>query len=268
MMKDLRIALVVCSSPTGEIQSNLKAMGRWIDMAVEKGAHLVCFPEMNITGYCNLSEIREAALRVDGPEVRSLSELAARLKVTVLAGMAERDRHQRTRATHLVLTPDGRLAVYRKLHIAPPEQAVFAAGNRTPVFRTERLNFGIQLCYDAHFPEVSTRMALDGADAIFIPHASPRGTPEKKFDSWMRHLTARAFDNSVFVIAWNQVGDNCKGLTFPGVGVVLNPSGEVIAKLLTRQEEMLVVDLKAADLEQVRRHKMRYFLPNRRSDLA
>ncbi len=70
---------------------------------------------------------------------------------------------------------------------------------------------GIQLCYDAHFPELSTRMAVNGADIIFMPHASPRGTPSQKLTSWLRHLTARAFDNGVFIVACNQNGDNQKG---------------------------------------------------------
>ena len=53
-----------------------------------------------------------------------------------------------------------------------------------PLFDVHGITLGIQLCYDAHFPELSTRMALDGADVIFMPHASPRGTPSKKLDSW------------------------------------------------------------------------------------
>jgi predicted amidohydrolase len=266
-MKDTRVALVISNSPTGRITANLSAMHRWIVAARDRGAKMVCFPELNITGYCNLAEIRRAAIAADGEEVQGLRELAVRQGVTVLAGMAERDDQGRIRASHLVLSADGRQAVYRKVHIAPPEKKVYTAGSRVPLFHLDGLCFGIQLCYDAHFPALSTRMALDGADAIFIPHASPRGTPRNKFRSWMRHLTARAFDNGVFVIAWNQVGENCKGLTFPGVGVVLNPSGEVVAKLLTDREDMLVADLKAEALERVRRHEMRYFLPHRRSDL-
>ena len=126
---------------------------------------------------------------------------------------------------------------------------------------------GIQLCYDAHFPELSTRMAVDGVDIIFMPHASPRGTPQEKFDSWMRHLTARAFDNGVFIVACNQVGENQKGLDFPGLAVVVGPSGNILTEKTTGREAMLVTDLKAEELSAIRDHKMRYFLPNRRPEL-
>ena len=126
-------------------------------------------------------------------------------------------------ASHLVATPDGVVQVYRKTHIAPPEKQIFSSGQTAPLFEINGVRFGIQLCYDAHFPELSTRMAVNGADLIFFPHASPRGTPEGKLQSWMRHLSARAFDNGLFVAAVNQTGDNGLGLSFPGMAVVIGP---------------------------------------------
>jgi N-carbamoylputrescine amidase len=110
-------------------------------------------------------------------------------------------------------------------------------------------------------------MAVKGADMIFIPHASPRGTPGEKYRSWMRHLPARAYDNSLFIIACNQTGKSEKGLEFPGIALILGPSGEVIDKEISGKECMMVTDLKAEDLDRVRSHRMRYFLPNRRPEL-
>jgi N-carbamoylputrescine amidase len=126
---------------------------------------------------------------------------------------------------------------------------------------------GIQLCYDAHFPELTTRMAVDGADIIFMPHASPRGTPQKKLDSWMRHLSARAFDNGIYIVACNQVGKNQMGLGFPGLAVAIGPSGNILKDKTTDREGVLITDLKAEELSAVRDHRMRYFLPNRRPEL-
>jgi N-carbamoylputrescine amidase len=83
----------------------------------------------------------------------------------------------------------------------------------------------------------------------------------------MRHLTARAFDNSVFVVACNQIGDNCNGLRFPGNAMVIGPSGELIAKDISPHASMLITHLKAADLEAVRSHPMRHFFPHRRPGL-
>jgi len=266
-MEDIRIAAVIFRSVAGDVRRNLDAMQPWIKASREAGAAVVCFPEMNITGYSNLKEIIGSAEPVPGPISRDLSNLSKNHEIAILAGILERDATGRIFPSHLVIRPDGFVGIYRKLHIAPPEQENFTPGEKIPVFDVNGLRFGIQLCYDVHFPELSTQMAIKGAELIFIPHASPRGTPKDKYRSWMRHLTARAFDNSLFIVACNQAGDNGKGLDFPGIAVIIGPSGEVIEKNISGKESMVVQDLKAHDLNRVREHRMRYFLPNRRPEL-
>jgi predicted amidohydrolase len=266
-MKNIRIAVVISNSPVGKIRKNLDALAIRVKEAKEKDAAIICFPEMNITGYSTQKVIVDSAEFIPGPVADELADLAEREKIVILAGLAEKDEKGRIFAGHMVVTPQGLSGVYRKLHIAPPEQKIFSPGRSIPLFETHGVRFGIQLCYDAHFPELSTRMALNGADIIFIPHASPRGTPEDKFSSWMRHLTARAYDNGLFVVACNQVGEHKKGLNFPGIALVINPSGNLIAKDISGKENMIIVDLRAGDLTKVRNHKMRFFLPNRRSDI-
>jgi len=266
-MKSIRIAVVISNSPVGKISQNLDALAVRVEEAKKKDVAIICFPEMNITGYSTRKRIVDSAQFVPGSVTGELADLAEKENMVILAGLAEKDEKGRIFASHLVLTPHGLSGVYRKLHIAPPEQRIFSPGRNIPLFEAHGVRFGIQLCYDAHFPELSTRMALNGADIIFFPHASPRGTPEEKFSSWMRHMTARAYDNGLFVVACNQAGENKKGLNFPGIAMAIDPSGNVIAKDLSGKENMMVIDLKGSDLDKVRNHKMRYFLPNRRSDL-
>jgi len=266
-MKDIRIAAVIFNSPVGQVQQNLDRMLPWIKKAKKEGADLICFPELNVTGYSTDPVIKDSAESIPGPISRQLEHMARMDQIVILAGLAERDENGHIFASHLVVTPQGISGVYRKLHVAPPEHAVFSQGKQIPLFNILDVNLGIQLCYDAHFPELSTRMAVDGADVIFMPHASPRGTPQEKLDSWMRHLTARAFDNGVFIVACNQVGENQKSLEFPGLAAVVGPSGNIIKGKTTVREGMLVTNLKAEELSAVRDHKMRYFLPNRRPEL-
>jgi N-carbamoylputrescine amidase len=266
-MKDIRIAAVIFNAVVGQVQQNLERMIPWVERARAEGADLICFPELNVTGYSTEPVIKEFAESIPGPISRQLEQIAGDSGAIILAGMAERDDKGRLFASHLVVLPDGIAGTYRKLHIAPPEKAVFSQGQQVSLFNIRGINVGIQLCYDAHFPELSTRMAVDGADVIFMPHASPRGTPFQKLDSWMRHLTARAFDNGVFIIACNQVGENQIGLEFPGLAVAIGPSGNILTDKTTDSEGMLVTDLRAEDLAEVRNHRMRYFLPNRRPDI-
>jgi N-carbamoylputrescine amidase len=266
-MKALRVAMAVMHSPVSRIERNLARMAHWTSLAVQSGAQVICFPELNVTGYTTRARICTTALTVPGPVSDRICQMAADSGITILAGLAEQSKTGKVYATHEVATPDGRIARYRKLHLSPPEQKHFVPGRKLPLFELHGFCFGIQLCYDAHFPELSTHMALEGADAIFVPHASPRVTPREKFDSWMRHLPARAYDNALYVLACNQTGNNGLGLDFAGLSLAIDPAGKLAASDLSGDEGLLMVTLHKAALQRVRNHRMRYFLPNRRPDL-
>jgi len=248
-------------------EENLRKAEAWISEASRRGSDIICFPEMNITGYDVDAGLRRSAEPLPGAISERLCAMARRHATVILAGLAEQAADGGVFASHVVAAPEGWRGVYRKLHIAPPESAVFTAGRNVPVFDAAGIRFGIELCYDAHFPDLSTRLALQGVHAIFMPHASPRGTPEEKRASWMRHLPARAFDNGVFVVACNQTGDNGAGMVFPGVALVFGPDGRLIAADAAGREGLLLATLDAELLAAVRRHPMRYFLPHRRPEL-
>jgi N-carbamoylputrescine amidase len=263
-MQDIRIAIVICQAQVGQIQDNLDKVESFTKTAGKEGAGIICFPEMNITGYTNHHAATHIAQPVPGPVSEKLLETAAANNMLILAGMAEKAEDGNIYASHLIVKPEGDIELYRKLHIAPPEREHYTPGDDIPIHRFRGIRFGVQLCFDAHFPELSTQMALKGAEILFMPHASPRGTAIEKHNSWMRHLTARAYDNSVFVVACNQTGPNGKGLVFPGNAVVISPTGRVIAKSLSSRENIMFTDLSVDELDKVRNNPMHFFLPNRR----
>ncbi len=268
MKRDIRIALVVCRSVVGSTDENLSRIKQWSFSARDNGAELACFPELGATGYHIGDQIHSIAETIPGPSSRSIENIATETGICVLAGIAEKN-GTRIHAAHILARPKAGISgVYRKLHLGPPETKVFAPGTQEPFLSKIRgLNLGIQLCYDAHFPELSTSMALKGADIIIIPHASPGRSPDEKLASWMRHLPARAFDNGVYVAAVNPVGENRCSLSFPGVAVLLSPEGKILQKYTGCDETMLIADLSAGELESVRLNPMKYFLPNRRPDM-
>jgi N-carbamoylputrescine amidase len=267
MIRDIRIASVIFRSTVGETETALARMASFIEKAAKEQVEIICFPELAITGYGIRETIRKSAQPLTGAISASLKKMAKQGNMVILAGMAERGTNKSIYASHLIVPPRGRIRVYRKLHIAPPEKGTYTPGDTIPVFSISGVRFGIQLCYDTHFPELSTRMALKGADILFCPHASPRGTPLQKYGSWIRHLPARAYDNSLFVVACNPVGDNGEGLRFPGIAMVIGPDGKIIAKKLGNREGILMATLKKNDLITTHENRMAYFLPNRRSDL-
>ena len=267
MKNDIRVAAVIMNSRVGETARNLQKMEQWIAAALENRTDIICFPEMSVTGYHVREPMGQIAETIPGPSTDYLEGIARKTGITILAGLAEKDDVGHLYASHVVISPTGIAGCYRKIHPGPAEKNFFTAGDRVPVFEAHGVMFSIQLCYDAHFPELATVMALKGADVIFMPHASPRNTPEEKLRSWLRHLLARAYDNSLFVVACNPCGENGIGLLFPGVAVAISPSGDILQSNMGDGEQMMVIDLKADLIEDVRSHRMKYFLPNRRPDI-
>ena len=84
-MKDIRIAAISCEAIVGEIDRNLITTIAWSRKAKAAGADLVCFPELNITGYCNRSEMAEIAQPIPGPVSQKLSQLSKDEQIVVLA---------------------------------------------------------------------------------------------------------------------------------------------------------------------------------------
>lgn len=268
-MKTIKAALIVQNCIAGDFNKNLESTCKFLSLAKKQDADIIVFPEMNLTGYVTDSD--SDVLSIARPLNKETSELFSKIakdfKATILVGLAEETTEKKIYASHLIFHQSGAFDIYRKIHLAPYEKKHFTAGNRIPVFESHGLKFGVQLCYDAHFPELTLAMALKQAEIIFMPHASPRGSSKDKFDSWIRHLRARAFDNSIYIAACNQTGDNLKGLVFPGVTIFIGPDGNVLYKSIDDKPGLHIIDIKKSALDRVRSHKMRYFLPNRRSDL-
>lgn len=264
-MQNIRVTLVIQNCPVKRFAHNLALTIKDVCAAAQQNADFVVFPEMNLTGYAPADVSN--AVTLDYGWMDELNRLALKHNIAILTGLVEKTGSGKIYATHLVFRPDQPVARYRKIHLSPFEVPYFSRGDDVGLFEFKGVHFGIQLCYDAHFPELSTAMALKKADIIFFPHASPRGTPGEKSASWKRHLTARSFDNAVFVAAVNQVGENDAGLNFPGISMMVGPDGFLAGENIAYENKMHTYVLDMSLLEHIRTHKMRYFLPNRRANL-
>jgi len=258
------VAAVVMRSAVGRKEENLARMESFVRQAAGQGINAICFPELGISGYSLRPKVDSFAETIPGPSTEAILKMAKAHRMLILAGLAELSAEEGIFISHLAVGPEGLLGVYRKLHLGPAEEGIYRAGDECPVFQSGNTVFGIELCFDGHFPELSTILALKGAEVIFIPHASPRESSEEKRVRWLRYLSARAYDNSVYVVACNQVGENELGLGFSGAALILTPRGEVMAANKGGGEEMIYADLKKADLQRVRENPRGYFLPKRR----
>ncbi len=266
-MEDVRVAVVVMESVVGRTSDNLTRIEAFALDAAAQGADLVCFPEASITGYRVDATIATYAEPIPGPSSNVLVSLSKYTGLTILSGLIERGEDDDLFISHIVTSPNGLGDVYRKLHLAPNEENVYSHGDRLPTYRYGETTFGVELCYDTHFPELTTVLALRGVEVLFLPYASPRETPMEKRERWIRYLSARAYDNSIFVVACNQVGRYDTGLTFPGVAIIFDPKGRVMTESCGESERMAITDLRSGVLKHVRESKMGFFLSRRRPEV-
>lgn len=268
-MLDMRIAMVQMRCVVGDPDRNIGAVSEFLDEARKQSVDLVCFPELGISGYNAGNSATPAPEPIPGPSSKKLEAIGVEKRVTFLAGLLERDTSGIVYNTQIACGPDGTIGAYRKTHVPTTEIGTWSQGCAAPVFEHPRARYGIEICYDSHFPEVSTVLASRGAEIIFFPHASSgTETPEEKFERWLRYVPARAYDNGVFVAICNQVGDNGAGRNFPGVTFVCDPRGRVIARSESGdRDEMVVADLKAADLAEARATPETFFRHFRRPEI-
>ena len=75
-MPRLRIALAQINSTVGDLEGNSAAIIEWTRRAADRGAHLVVFPEMMLTGY----PVEDLALRASfiDASIETLATTAAR----------------------------------------------------------------------------------------------------------------------------------------------------------------------------------------------
>ena len=177
--------------------------------------------------------------------------------------------------TCVVLDADGKQAgIYRKMHI-PDDPLYYEKFYFTPgdlgfkVHDTSAGRMGVLVCWDQWFPEGARLTALQGAEILFYPTAIgwlPSESQEMNLaqhSAWETIQRAHAIANGVFVAAVNRVGREGE-LTFWGQSFFADPFGRIIAKASSDQEEILLVQIDRAKIEETRQNWP--FLRDRRVD--
>ncbi len=268
-MQDLKIGLVQMTARFGQIEENLSKVSNFILRAAKHKVDILCFPEMCIHGY-RRGVPPQYPLEIPGAWMSGLMQMAELYQMVIAVGLAEKNPTGNPYITQLLIFPDGSWDVYRKTHLGQSEESYYDAGRDFPVFESGKGKFAIQICWDAHFPEISIIQSLKGAEIIFAPHASPSIVGDRK-EIWTKYLTARAYDNSVFLAACNLVGED-NGHSYSGGALVFDPKGNIIAEDFSGQEGLLCVELESSLINTIRQKERRtmrhsFYLAGRRPEL-
>lgn len=252
-MSTLRVAALQIDPTIGEVESNLDRIEAAAVRAHDAGAVLAVAPEAAVTGYAFDSRDEALAVARRGELLASdrLAAVATRTGMALICGTLEAVGEELFN-TALILAPDGRRLVYRKLHLPylGVDRFVTPGPDAPTVVELVGIRVGVLICYDLRFPEAARVCALEGADLIALPTNWPVGVD---FHPDL-FAPARAAENHCYLLAADRVGTE-RGTTFMGRSLLVDPDGRRLAVASDTKEELLLgdIDPAAARVTHVRR---------------
>ena len=281
MNKKTKIGLVQLKI-SNDKNLNLKNSIIKIKEAKKRGAKIICVPELFLSNYFCKTESHsnfKLAEKIPSKTTKIFCELARELRIVLIVSLFEKKISGMYHNTNITIDEKGKIiSKYRKMHI-PDDPGYYEKFYFTPgdlgfkKVRTKYGNIGSLICWDQWFPEAARLTALKGAEIIFYPTAIGWHPSEKKkygktqLDSWITIQRSHAIANGVFIAAINRVGIEKKGsrkIEFWGNSVVIDPNGNIISKLNSKSEGILICNIDFKKVENVRQHWP--FLRDRRID--
>jgi predicted amidohydrolase len=253
------IAAAVQMTSGADKSANLVKATELVEEAAGRGASLVALPEL-FNCLAEPQVIRAAAEPIPGPTSTAMSQLAARLEITLLAGsIGQRvEGEERIYNTSLLFSPDGKqLACYQKIHLfdidlpqlSHRESDIMGAGDSLAVTQTPFGRLGQATCYDLRFPELFRRLMTADAEIFCIPAAFSVATGQAH---WEPLLRARAIENQAYVIAPNQFGRHANTIHTCGHSMIVDPWGTPLA-VAADGENVITAEIDPERQQQIRR---------------
>ncbi|MFH1785940.1 MAG: carbon-nitrogen hydrolase [Candidatus Micrarchaeota archaeon] len=237
----MKIALIQMSMTDNQDENLSKAL-QFIKEASEKGAKIICLPELFTSTYfpqeenVNTEKFTES---IPGKSHDLLSKAAKDNQVVIIGGSIF-EKADKLYNTSMVFDENGKLlGNYRKIHIPYDEKFYeknyFEKGDLGyKVFETKYGRIAVLICYDQWFPEAARIVSLMGADMIFYPTAigicdSIKQTEGNWQEAWEGVQRGHAIANGVVVAGVNRVGKEGE-TNFWGGSFVYSQFGTLITK--------------------------------------
>jgi N-carbamoylputrescine amidase len=261
---------------------NIKNSINKIKLAAKKKAKIICLPELFLSPYFCQTESHskfKLAEKIPGKKTILYCELAKKLSVVLIIPLFEKKTSGFYHNTSIIINEKGKIiSKYRKMHI-PDDPGYYEKFYFTPgdlgfkSTKTKYAKIGSLICWDQWFPEAARLTVLKGAEILFYPTAIGWHPKEKKkfgksqLDAWIVMQRSHAIANGVFVAAINRTGlekIGNKKIQFWGNSMIIDPSGNIVARAKSEKEDILICDINLNKIENVRNHWP--FLRDRRID--
>jgi predicted amidohydrolase len=269
MSRLCKLAAAQLGPSTEDKSETVRRLERLASGAAERGAQMLCFPELALTPFFPAKLERDFDHWFDvlpSELVAGLLDIARQAEMVLVLPYGERDGVVYYNSA-LVVDADGSvLGTYRKVHIPAYfpsdrpggtgsfERLYFKPSDEGfPVFDTRYGRIGVQICYDRMFPEGSRILGLQGAEVVFFPNNYGTYGMEYRTRAWGRLVQARAYENSFFAVLVNKAGQ--EGVREnAGRSRLISPlGGDILAEASPDSEELLVGEVDLDDVVEARR---------------
>lgn len=234
----MKLALCQTCPTDGDVEAALARLDTMLAAAALAGARMAVFPELYLPGY-NRPDLHQTLSQPQGGDwMLKAASLAARHRIGLTLGWAERDGDACYNAA-TTFGPDGAtLAHYRKIQLfGPMEQESFAFGNAYVTFEFEGHKAALLICYDVEFAHHVRVLAEQGVSLLLVPTANPAG-----FEHVSRYIIPSRAAEYAMTIAYANYHGTEQGLAFGGHSLIAAPDGRPLASAHTT-ETMLITDI-------------------------
>lgn len=255
MSTPLRVAVCQLDSREEHRADALRALAQHVS---ETGAQLVVLPELPFSTWLAVDRAPDLAawersVAEHDAAVQRLAELGA-AAVVASRPTVETDGSRRNAA--FAWTPDGGAARLRDKYYLPDEPGYWEASwydrgeLATPTCDLLGATTAVQLCTDLWFFEVAREYARRGTDLLCVP----RATPDESLSKWLAGGQVAAICSGAYCLSSNQWVPDGSALECGGLGWVIGPDGDVLARTSPEQPFVTV----EVDLELARQAKSTY----------
>ncbi len=266
----MKIALGQMNATVGDLERNVSRMIEATQQAHQKGATLIVFPELAVTGYPPRDLVeKQSFVRRTREQLLRLAAETASLSTAVICGFVgdSNDTKGKTVTNSAALLAGGQM-LFRQDKVLLPTYDVFdewrhfAAAEHQRVVEFGGRRIGLTICEDAWNDFEGSQRALysrnpvadlcrQGAEVLISINASPYEMGKRQE---RRSLFCGVARRRGLPLIWvNQVGGNDQ-LIFDGSSFATNAHGEVIASARSFDEDLVLVDLETGVGDQQESH--------------
>ncbi len=240
-----KVVIASCQLPDvhEDIEQSLNLIINYANEAETQGAKLVCYPECYLQGHIVNRRTRELALDISSNAFKGILYRLAEIRSVLVIGLIEIE-GQKIYNTAAVVKQGQLLGTYRKVNLCGEENGIFEPGSEFPVFETDGLKFGINICFDLNFPESTKTVSNQNVDLLVCP-CNNMMHRENALKWKFKHNEIRAersIEAGIWLISSDVTGERDNCISY-GPTALINRKGVVVAQLPLLEQGLLVHEI-------------------------